>query len=59
MKPTKDADTLARLLRDARNRLIEWIGTDCECDNTHEAVSTTCCLCEYAAALGLDSEDQT
>lgn len=27
------------------------IGSDCECDNTHEANGTSCCLCQYRAAI--------
>jgi len=38
-------------LKDARDRMIELLGTDCECDNTHEQNGTECCLCEYKAVL--------
>jgi len=38
-------------LRDAHARLMEWIGSDCECDNTHVANNTVCCLCQYAAII--------
>ena len=38
-------------LKDALSRLEEWIGTDCECDNTHEQNGTTCCLCQYRTAI--------
>lgn len=42
---------LLALLIDARNRLKEFIGAPCECDNTHGAAVTRCCLCEYADAI--------
>ena len=43
--------TLLNLLQDAKNRLEDFIGTDCECDNTHAQNGTTCCLCQYQAAI--------
>ena len=42
---------LVEMLQDALLRLGDWIGSDCECDNTHEANDTRCCLCEYRALL--------
>lgn len=39
------------LLKDARDRLVGFIGSDCECDNTHEQNGTKCCLCEYLDAI--------
>ena len=42
---------LIAALRDARSRLEGFIGSDCECDNTHEQNGTQCCLCEYGALL--------
>lgn len=45
------APDLLACLKDAIGRLEEWIGTDCECDNTHEQNGTTCCLCQYRAAI--------
>ena len=45
-------DLLERLLADARDRLVDFIGFDCECDNTHENNGVTCALCQYAAAVG-------
>lgn len=44
-------NNLVLLLNDARDRLIEYIGTECECDNTHEANNTKCCLCQYKEAI--------
>lgn len=44
-------DELVEALKDAKLRLQEFIGADCECDNTHETNETICCLCEYAAAI--------
>lgn len=44
------SDLLAAL-QDAVSRLEEWIGVDCECDNTHTANGTRCCLCQYRAAI--------
>ena len=41
------ADTLA----EAVSRLTLLIGSECECDNTHQANGTSCCLCWYRAAL--------
>ena len=37
--------------KDALSRLEDWIGSDCECDNTHEANGTKCCLCELREAI--------
>lgn len=45
------APELAAALQDARARLAGFIGVDCECDNTHAANGTVCCLCEYAGLL--------
>ena len=42
---------LVEALRDATARLAGYIGATCECDNTHEANGTVCCLCEYREAL--------
>lgn len=42
---------LLEALKDARSRLQEFIGADCECDNTHEQNGTTCALCSYNAAI--------
>ena len=44
--------TLLEALKDAASRLEDWIGADCECDNTHVANNTTCCLCQYRATIG-------
>ncbi len=41
------APELLAMLKDATSRLIEWVGSDCECDNTHEATGRKCCICEY------------
>ena len=38
-------------LPEAIAALESLIGSDCECDNTHEANDTCCCLCQYRAAL--------
>ena len=46
-----EREELLGLLQDALSRLEDWIGTDCECDNTHEADNTMCCLCLYRAAI--------
>lgn len=43
--------TVTEALTDAISRLEDWIGTNCECDNTHEANGTTCCLCQYRETL--------
>ena len=45
------ATELLELLDDATNRLGEFIGTDCECDNSHEENNTVCCLCQYRTAI--------
>jgi hypothetical protein len=45
------AAELVELLADAADRLAEFIGSDCECDNTHEANDTVCCLCQYRDAI--------
>jgi hypothetical protein len=42
---------LLAALEDATARLQGFIGSDCECDNTHAANNTVCCLCEYRAAI--------
>ena len=47
----KTFDESVEILRDARNRLISFIGAACECDNTHEANKTQCCLCNCNEAL--------
>ena len=44
-------------LKDATFRLESWIGTDCECDNTHAAVGRQCCLCEYRTVIA-DAEQE-
>ena len=46
-KHIKSAPNLLALLIDATNRLEGFLNTDCECDNTHEANGTECCLCQY------------
>lgn len=38
-------------LKDAKNRLQDFIESDCECDNTHASNNTQCCLCEYAEII--------
>jgi hypothetical protein len=38
-------------LPSAITALEALIGADCECDSTHEANDTCCCLCQYRAAL--------
>ena len=38
-------------LVDATNRLESCIGSDCECDNTHEQNTTVCCLCQYRSTI--------
>lgn len=43
--------TLRALLADAHARLAGLHDTDCECDNTHAANGTVCCLCQYHEAL--------
>ena len=45
-----DSNLLA-LLIDATTRLGDFMGTDCECDNTHAANNTECCLCQYRKAI--------
>jgi hypothetical protein len=35
--------------------LEKLIGWGCECDNTHAAIGTQCCLCEYRAVLEAQS----
>lgn len=55
-----EADLLGKalnLLADAHDRLADFIGSDCECDNTHEANGTTCCLCQYSALLTRAGKD--
>src|ERR1039457_4862902 len=47
------APALLEALQDALARLESFIGSDCECDNTHEQNHTVCCLCEYRAAIAL------
>ena len=47
---------LLAALADAHDRLVGFIGTDCECDNTHEANNTTCCLCQYNAVIAAATE---
>lgn len=42
---------LLAALKDARSRLIDFTCAECECDNTHDANGTMCCLCEYTAAI--------
>ncbi len=44
---------LAKLLTDATTRLEDFIGADCECDNTHRQNNTVCALCEYRAEIAL------
>lgn len=44
-------EELVALLQDAKDRLEGFIGSDCECDNTHTNNKTVCCLCEYKEAL--------
>ena len=48
--------TLREALRDAISRLKEFIGSDCECDNTHKQNGTKCCLCEYDQVLEENQE---
>ena len=48
------ADTLA----EAVSRLTLLIGSECECDNTHHANGTSCCLCWYQAALFHPNSDE-
>lgn len=43
--------TLQQALQDAIYRLEDWMGTDCECDNTHANNDTECCLCQYRRTL--------
>ena len=38
---------LLGMLKDANDRLKDFIGNDCECDNTHKTNKTVCCLCNY------------
>jgi hypothetical protein len=45
------APDLLDYLVDARRRLEYLLDTDCECDNTHVANDTSCCLCQYNAAI--------
>lgn len=52
-----EAPAMLEALRDAVARLAGFIGSSCECDNTHEANGTQCCLCEYTAILArIDGE---
>ncbi len=53
IKQEKIIVKLAKLLADATSRLEGFMGTDCECDNTHEQNGTTCALCEYRAEIAL------
>lgn len=41
----------ADTLEEAVSRLKRLSGSECECDNTHQANNTTCCLCLYQAVL--------
>lgn len=50
------ARELLEALQDATSRLEEWIGSDCECDNTHKQNNTVCCLCEYRQAIAKATE---
>jgi hypothetical protein len=45
------APDLLEACEDALSRLSEFCGTDCECDNTHEANGTKCGLCSIRAAI--------
>ena len=45
------APELMEALQDAISRLEGFIGSDCECDNTHANNNTQCCLCGYRAIL--------
>ena len=47
----KTYDDSIKIFRDARNRLIHFIGAGCECDNTHKANKTQCCLCDCNEAI--------
>jgi hypothetical protein len=38
-------------LQEAVSILQILIGTDCECDNTHQSNGTKCCLCWYQDVL--------
>ena len=53
----ESAPDLLEALKDATARLESFIGSDCECDNTHLQNETTCCLCEYRAAIAKATQE--
>lgn len=46
-----ESPELLACLEDAVSRLEGFIGSDCECDNTHTANDTKCCLCQYREVI--------